>query len=268
MQVTENPFGKNFKGVIPQNYDRYLRQVFFQPYADDIARRVPPSAYDVLEVACGTGIVTEQLRKALPNARIVATDLSESMLDVARAKNLEGVEFQIADALALPFEDGSFDAVVCQFGLMLFPEQEPAACEAYRVLRPGGVWLASTWNSLAENPIADLANQVCRSFYDEDSPPFFEAPFSMYDPAELRRIFESAGFREVTVEDVRCESAAPTGEEAALGLLEGSPALVRIQETGIEKLEPIKAKLIQVLEERFRRPVRSPLSAWVCRGVK
>jgi ubiquinone/menaquinone biosynthesis C-methylase UbiE len=145
-----------FSGSIPALYDRCLGPLLFQPYAEDLARRVAGLApRHILETAAGTGIVTEALAKALPQAQIVATDLNQAMLDVA-AKRVRsaGVSFRQADAQALPFPDAGFDAVVCQFGVMFFPDRVLAYREARRVLRPGGHFLFNVWNGLDDNPLS------------------------------------------------------------------------------------------------------------------
>src|SRR5688572_9706388 len=133
-----------FVGSIPENYDRYLGPIFFDNYASDLVARLPKSGLmSVLEVACGTGIVTRKLRDSLPvNARLVATDLNQAMIDWARAKfrQDEAVEWRQADATNLPFQNESFDLVVCQFGLMFFPNKKVGIEEAYRVLVPGGTY--------------------------------------------------------------------------------------------------------------------------------
>src|SRR4029453_14669794 len=99
--------------------------IIFAGYAADIARRAAADRpARVLETAAGTGIVTRKLRDALPaDTQLTATDLNPPMLDIARAKFRPGeqVGFQPADAIALPFADQSFDAIVCQFGVMFFP---------------------------------------------------------------------------------------------------------------------------------------------------
>ena len=132
----------NFTGRIPQFYDHGLGPVFFTDFADDIARRAATLAPTrVLELAAGTGIVTRRLRDFLPReAHLIATDLNPPMLEVARQKFRpdEAVEFQPADATALPFPDASFDAVVCQFGVMFFPDKDKGHREARRVLVSGG----------------------------------------------------------------------------------------------------------------------------------
>ena len=133
-----------FLGTIPELYDRHLGPVIFEPYALDLSRRVAAAApASVLEVACGTGILTQQLRAHLPpTAQLVATDLNQPMIDYARAKpgTAIPIHWRPADAAALPFPAASFGAVACQFGLMFVPDKEAAFREARRVLAQGGLF--------------------------------------------------------------------------------------------------------------------------------
>jgi trans-aconitate methyltransferase len=116
-----------FAGSIPQLYDEYVGPTLMVPYAGDLAARLSTLQTGRLpETAAGTGIVTTALAVALPGVEIVATDLNEPMLDHAATKpELGRVQFRQADALDLPFDDETFDAVVCQFGVMFFQTARP-----------------------------------------------------------------------------------------------------------------------------------------------
>jgi ubiquinone/menaquinone biosynthesis C-methylase UbiE len=117
-----------FAGSIPGLYHRYLGPLLFQPYAEEVARRaLRLSPQRILETAAGTGIVTAELHRALPDAEIVATDLNPAMLELAAEHvSSDKVGYQAADALDLPFADASFDLVVCQFGAMFYPDKVAA----------------------------------------------------------------------------------------------------------------------------------------------
>src|SRR5262245_40396331 len=133
----------DFSGSIPEFYDEHLGPVIFAPYAEDLAKRVARRVKSgrLLEIACGTGVLTRRLDAALKKAvEIVATDLNADMVARARSKApaSKRIEWRTADAASLPFPDGSFDAVVCQFGLMFVPDKAAAFREARRVLREGG----------------------------------------------------------------------------------------------------------------------------------
>ena len=151
-----------FLGSIPQVYDRYLVPLIFAPYAADLAlRTVRRHPAHVLEIAAGTGVVTRQLAEMLPpGVSIVATDLNQTMLDEAAAIGTSRpVEWRQADALHLPFPDAFFDVVVCQFGVMFFPDKARAFAEARRVLRSGGQFIFNVWDRIEHNDFADTVTQ-------------------------------------------------------------------------------------------------------------
>ena len=173
----------SFVGNIPEHYDRGLGPIIFVDYATDIARREAAcNPGRVLEIAAGTGIVTRQLRDQLPaQVRLTATDLNPPMLEVARAKFRpdEDVDFRPADAAALPFPDHSFDAVVCQFGVMFFPEKDKSYREIHRVLATGGRYLFNVWDSHRYNDFGRIVHEVVGSFFPGDPPQFYKVPFSI-----------------------------------------------------------------------------------------
>lgn len=118
---------KVFTGSIPSLYEKYLVPLIFEPYSAHLANRLAErSVSRVLEIAAGTGVATRSLASVLPeDVSIVATDLNQPMLDQAAAIGIKRpVEWRQADAMQLPFRDGMFDAVVCQFGVMFFPKNQ------------------------------------------------------------------------------------------------------------------------------------------------
>lgn len=223
-----------FAGSVPALYDRCLGPMLFRPYAKDIATRAAalgPSR--LLETAAGTGIVTEALAAALPEAEIVATDLNQAMLDVAAARGLPArVTFQAADAQALPFPDGSFDLVLCQFGAMFFPDRIGAYGEARRVLRPGGRFLFNVWDSLAHNPVSALLGDTVASLFPADPPSFYRrVPFGYHDTGKIEADLRAAGFADIAIETVSLTSRVDA-RAAALGLCQGSPMGAEIEARG------------------------------------
>src|SRR4051812_10969770 len=165
---------RQFAGSIPETYDRYLGPLLSEPYARDLAARLAALApARVLETAAGTGVATRALARTLPaGTAIVATDLNRPMLDLAAARmETAEVTWQQADALALPFSDGAFDAVACQFGAMFFPDKAAAYREARRVLRRGGHFALSVWDRLERNELARLVDEAIAAQFTEDPPP-------------------------------------------------------------------------------------------------
>jgi SAM-dependent methyltransferase len=216
-----------FAGSIPALYDRYLGPLLFAPYARDLAARLADlRGGDVLETAAGTGIVTEALAERLaPAVRLVGTDLNQAMVDHAAAKPaLKRAALKQADALKLPFADASFDAVACQFGAMFFPDKVAGYREARRVLRPGGRFVFSVWDSLEHNPMTRCVVDAAAARYPQNPPRFLaRTPHGHHDAGVIRRDLAAAGFGPVAVETVTLPSRAPSAGDAATGLCQGTP---------------------------------------------
>lgn len=252
-----------FVGDIPTWYDRGLGPVLFEDYAADIARRAAAAApRDVLETAAGTGVVTRRLHAALPHARLTATDLNAPMLDVARAKFSDGgVAFETADACALPFADGAFDAVVCQFGLMFFPDKDAGHREARRVLRAGGRYLFSVWDSSRYNPFSRLGLEVVERFFPDDPPKFLATPFSCAEIDPIKEALIAAGFTDLVVSVLPATRAVADVDAFAKGLVFGNPLVDQIRARGSVAPEVVVAALAERLTREFGAPAQMPLQA-------
>ena len=247
-----------FSGSIPAAYDRYLGPLFFQPYAEDLAARVRvPENGSVLELACGTGILTRELRNRLPaTVKLTATDLNEPMFENAAHKFAEGeaVEWRQADACSLPFGDRRFDAVVCQFGIMFVPDKALAAREAHRVLKPRGALLFNVWDAIENNELGRIAHETIAGFFEKDPPAFYQVPFGYHDHGEIKRVLEEAGFQDVQSEVVEKISGASRAEDAATGLVHGNPVAVAITERDPALLPVITNAVADALKSHFCEP--------------
>ena len=260
-----------FAGSIPQNYDHYLGPILFEPYAADLASRLDISKdASVLELACGTGIVTRRLLDRLgPDARLLATDLNDSMLDYARARFGSGdtAEWKQADASDLPFADRSFDAAVCQFGLMFFPDKERAVRETYRVLKPGGTFLFNVWDAIEQNDLPHTAHEVVSEFFADNPPDFYNVPFSFHDPETIRSLLSTAGFDDIQLTLLPLEAIAVSATDAAKGLVHGNPIINAIRERDESKIPEIEAALASAIAARYGdAPVRARMQALICRA--
>jgi ubiquinone/menaquinone biosynthesis C-methylase UbiE len=260
-----------FEGSIPENYDRYLGPALFEPFANDMAARLKhEQPKNVLEVACGTGILTRRLRDSLaPAARLVATDLNPGMLAFAQTRFSanENVEWQEADAGALPFPEASFDAVVCQFGLMFIPDKESAMRESYRVLGPGGAFLFNVWDSMERNPFGWIAHKTIASFFERDPPNFYEIPFGFYDADLIEGLLQRAGFTAIEASLVTLPCCSPSAAEFAIGLVRGNPVSTAIQERGVDVNDVVYAVSQKIAQRCGTAPVESTMQAWVWRAV-
>lgn len=244
-----------FAGSIPIIYEQYLGSLLFEPYAQDMAARLSDVTQGrILEVAAGTGIATRALAKALPpDVEIVATDLNQAMLDLAaRRLQAPNVTWRQTDAQTLPFEDSSFDAVACQFGVMFFPDKLAAYREALRVLKPGGRFVFSVWNSLDRNEVSQAVSDTVGRLFPDDPPRFFErVPFGYSDPDRIRGEVQQAGFENVDIEVVDKVSEAPSPHDPAMGLCQGTPLRAEIEARAPGRLEEITAKAVDALRARF-----------------
>ncbi len=255
-----------FTGNIPQHYDQGLGPIIFAGYAADIAKRAAATGpARVLETAAGTGIVTRNLRDALPDgAQLTATDLNPPMLDIARAKFGPGeqVGFQPADATALPFADHSFDAVVWQFGVMFFPDKAKSFSEAYRVLAPGGRYLLSVWDSHRYNPFGRIAHEVAARFFPSDPPQFYSVPFSCHQIDPIKEAIIAAGFTDFNAAVVTLEKEIPEAAAFARGLVYGNPLIDQIRARGgVEPERIVEAVLDELRREFGADPGRMALQA-------
>jgi SAM-dependent methyltransferase len=262
----------SFVGSIPQHYDRGLGPMIFVDYAADISRRVADRApRRILETAAGTGIVTRALRDALTaGSQLTATDLNAPMLEIARTKFRIGeqVEFQPADATALIFADGSFDAVVCQFGVMFYPDKDGSYREVYRVLVPGGSYLFNVWDSHRYNAFGRIAHEVVGSFFPADPPQFMKTPFS-YPFEPIKESLIVAGFDDINIAVVRLEKDIPDAAAFARGFIYGSPLIDQIGARGGVDPERVVEALAQAFRSEFGAdPGRMSLQAMVFSAKK
>lgn len=262
-----------FVGSIPEFYDRYLGPHIFVDFADDLAARVAESSpNNVLELAAGTGIVTLALRKRLPPAaNLTATDLNQPMLDIARKKfaAADNLVFRVADAQAIPFADGEFDAVACQFGIMFFPDKERSCREVFRVLSPGGRYVFNVWDSPAHNPFGRIAHETIGSFFKSDPPKFYQVPFGYYSIDAIKDTLSAAGFRDIVASVVDRVSEIPDAEAFAKGMVFGNPSIEEIRARATVAPEAIVAAITSALSAAFgAAPGRMPLQAIVFEASK
>ena len=218
-------------------YERHLGPALFEPYAIDLVRGVATDclAGSILEMACGTGILTQQLRAHLkPTVSLTATDINPGMLAYAQRKlvGVEGIVWRQADIADLPFPDASFDVAVCQFGLMFVSDKDRAFREMRRVLVRHGVLAFSVWDRMEHNPYSVAAHDTVAEFFPDNPPQFFKAPFSFADVTELRRLLTANGFDQLKIQAISKACVSSTARALAIGMIEGAPILAEIQARG------------------------------------
>ena len=265
---------KTFAGSIPEIYDRFMVPLIFEPYARDLAGRLANvEPRDMLETAAGTGVLTRAIAaKLTAQARITATDLNQPMLDRAAAhEEAPGrITWRQADALALPFEDQSFDAVACQFGAMFFPDKVLGYKEARRVLKSGGHFFFNVWDRIAENEFADLVTETLATMFPNDPPRFLaRTPHGYHDVTTLREELTMAGLAQVRIETVGDISRAPSPREPAIAYCQGTPLRNEIEARDPSGLEAATQACTEALALRFGSgPVEGRISAHVITAVR
>src|SRR5262245_54412193 len=261
-----------FAGSIPAIYDQYMVPLIFAPYAKLVAERAAElRPRQILETAAGTGVVTEELHRALPEAEIIATDLNAPMLEqAARRIEAPNVRFLPADAQSLPFADASFDLVVCQFGVMFFPDKVRANSEARRVLRDRGRYMLVVWDRVEHNLATMVAGRAVGDLFPGDSVRFYErVPFRYHDVEQIERDLLSAGFTDIEYETVELHSRAASGRDAAIALVQGTPV-----RSDIEQIDPSMLGRATDAAERALRQYEgmdgfdAPMSARLVTAIK
>src|SRR5215471_4936711 len=260
---------KVFSGSVPKLYETYLVPLIFEPYAADLAQRLAsrPLAR-VLEIAAGTGVVTRRMAAVLPESiSIVATDLNQPMVDLAsKIGTSRPVEWRQADAVRLPFPDGMFDAVVCQFGAMFFPEKAKAFSEASRVLAPGGVFIFNVWDRIEENEFADTVTTALESLFPSNPPRFLaRTPHGYHDHRIIDRDLANGGFiASPRIDTVAARSRATSARIPAIAYCQGTPLRNEIEARDASRLGEATDIAAEAIGKRFgRRAVDGKIQAHV-----
>jgi ubiquinone/menaquinone biosynthesis C-methylase UbiE len=216
-------------GNAPEVYETRLVPAIFGPWAPLLVAQAELRAGErVLDVACGTGVVTRSVVPQVgPTGQVVGLDLNPGMLARARASSQPGdatVDWREGDAGALPFDASSFDAVFCQLGFQYFPDRQQAAREMHRVLKPTGRLVALVWQALGHSPGFAVLAEALERYVSPAAAAVMRAPFVFGDnTGELRGLLTQAGFRTVRVgSDVRMVRFEST-EAFVRNQVQGSP---------------------------------------------
>ncbi len=262
----------SWSGTFPQHYDDNLGPFIFRPYALDLVSRIDTAGLQtVLELACGTGQVTQPLLDHLPaSTHLTATDLSPDMMTVAKGKiSAPNVQWAQVDMTAIPFDDNTFDLIVCQFGVMFAPDKAKAFSEMYRVLKPGGRLLFNTWGAIPHNRVFQVFNQVMIRLMDTNIGAAAQGPFSMPDEEPVLTLMEAAGFHNRRAESVAMVSEATSAAQAAKGFFQGSVISVTLKEKNPAMASTIQAEIEQAFRQELGdTPMRTPLQAWIFSATK
>ena len=247
---------KVFAGSIPELYDTYLVPLIFKAYANDLAERIAAlMPKTVLETAAGSGVVARALAPRLASdSRYMVTDLNQPMLDHAARKQGpdDRITWRQADALDLRFDDASFDAAVCQFGVMFFPDKVAGYAEVRRVLTPGGSFIFNVWDHIEANEFADIVTEAAASVFPDDPPRFLaRTPHGYHDVEIIRDELTEAGFSKVSVTTLEETSAAPSPRHPAIAFCQGTPLRNEIEARDASLLDHVTEQATEAIAARF-----------------
>ena len=198
-------FGPGFHAAVGQPIDRSA----YDRYVGDWSRLFVPTvlaaaevaaADRILDVATGPGEAAAlALSKVGPSGLVVGVDIALAMLDAAKTR-FAGARFWsvVADGQALPFADGTFDAVLCQLGLMFFPDPAQGLQEFRRVLRPRRRAVVCVISARERAPMWGVLAEIL-SRYLPDQREVLHLMFSLADAGHLEHLLATAGFREIRV---------------------------------------------------------------------
>jgi SAM-dependent methyltransferase len=257
--VTERD--RRWSGSMPAVYDRWLVPAVFGPFATDLAERASRvDAERVLELAAGTGVLTREL--VATGARVTATDLNPAMVEYGSAQ-VPQAGWEQADAMRLPYPDGAFDLVVCQFGVMFLPDRPAGFAEARRVLAPGGRLLFNTWDTIGTHGFEGPLVEALRQLVPPGPPLFLETtPHGYADLAVITADVAAGGLQPESVETVTVSGRAEVTADLVRGYCHGTPLRADIERRA--DLDATTAALIGLLEARLGPgPVTATMNAHV-----
>jgi ubiquinone/menaquinone biosynthesis C-methylase UbiE len=265
---------KLFAGSIPEIYDTYLVPLIFEAFANDLAERVAAlHPATILETAAGSGVVTRALASRLStDAHYTVTDLNQPMLDHAASKQEPDsrISWRQADALNLPFDDESFDAVVCQFGVMFYPHRITGYAEAHRVLKPGGTLLFNVWDDIGSNEFANVVTEVAAAVFPDDPPQFLpRTPYGYHKEDLIRRELSQAGFSDVTYETLEEKSSAPSPHHPAIAYCQGTPLRNEIEARDANLLDDVTDRAAEAIASLYGTgPVTAKIKGHIITAVR
>jgi len=218
--------GWQVSGDAPSLYDQY-GLIAVKPWTDDLIREARCREGDrVLDVACGTGYVANRVNAVSGvTCEVTGLDVNEPMLNAAR--KIPGIDWRLGSATELPFEDGSFEVVLCQQGLQFFPDRRVAMKEMARVLTPGGRVSLSVWGRLEGCVFHNAFAKTIGTFLGSDAMSAIEVAFSLNTREELHDLASGAGFESIEVPYQHRTIRHPSIADYANGFIQATPVAVK-----------------------------------------
>ncbi|MEE9190292.1 MAG: methyltransferase domain-containing protein [Candidatus Neomarinimicrobiota bacterium] len=256
---------------IAKAYDTILVPSLFEPWALQLIQDNQPwGDTKVLDLACGTGVITRVLANNIKNnGRVIALDINSQMLDLARIRCAEwkNIEFIEGSGESLAISDNTLDVVVCQQGFQFFPNKKTAAIEIHRVLTPGGKAIISTWCPVSECEIFGIICETLEAMNEIEISRTMRIPFDYMTQQQLRKPFKNAGFKNIVVSKQEMNLSLKGGVDGAIALAYATPIGPKLKELSNEKQDKFKKVFIDKIQiishdgKNFGRMVSNVLKA-------
>lgn len=231
-------------------YDTFFVPALFAKWPPHLLNAAQvKTGHQLLDVACGTGILAQAAAERVGAAgSVTGIDINEGMLAIARHK-APHITWQVGPAEGLPYEDGRFDRVVSQFGLMFFQDQPQALAEMCRVTKPEGTVAVAVWGALEATPGYKAVAQLLHEIFGPEVAQSIEAPYSLGDRDKLGRLFEKAGIQDFSVETITGTVRFSSLEDWIFTDIKGWTLADVVDEAGYEKFrQAAHTKLAQFVQ--------------------
>ncbi|HET9234075.1 MAG TPA: methyltransferase domain-containing protein [Candidatus Eisenbacteria bacterium] len=239
---------RRFSGSAPENYERYFVPNIGKPVADElIARAALRPGERVLDVACGTGVITRMAKERVGSGTVTGLDVTPGMLEVARSVTPPdmGITWHEANAESMPFPDASFDVVFCGLSLQLMPNKVTALREMKRTLVPGGRLLLSTPGRMPA-PFAVIEGALGHHIGPATSG-FVNAVFSLHDPTQMETLMSEAGLAQIRVEPLSKRLRMPAPREFLWQYIQSTPLAQAVMSADASKRDAMERQVVEGL---------------------
>ena len=266
--------GWQLLGNGPEAYERYIVPAFSGAWAQDMVKRAQLHKGDrILDLACGTGIVTRHALTLLDNScHISGIDLNAAVLEKARevcSPESEPVTWQQCDAMTLPFSDANFEVVMCQQGLQYFSDRPTTLRESVRVLSDGGRAIFSVWRPLEYFPFYTAVQAALDTYVSSNAADMLASAFTIGNPDELRTLLEKAGFKKIDIRLVIKQMHYDPVEDFLIGGFVASPFAPEILSLPEDKRKAMFQTILESISDYIDdHGLAAPMESYVVSGVK